>query len=102
MCEICENLLLLTKGLNKLEETFKERLPNNPHNLVKTFSCDSDNAKCMVEKCTSCKSSVMIDQLVAEKSLEDEDSKHSSEPDSSHDSQDSESESDTTEVVLCC
>ena len=44
----------------------------------------------------------MIDQLVAEKSLEDEDSKHSSKPDSSHDSQDSESESDTTEVVLCC
>ena len=42
----------------------------------------------------------MIDQLVVEESLEDEDSKDWSEPDSSRDSEDSESESDTTEVVF--
>ena len=88
---------MLTKGLNKLKKKFKERLPNKPQDLVEKFSCDSDKAVCMLEKCASCKSSVMIDQLVVEESLEDEDCKISSESDSSRDS---ESESATTEVVF--
>ena len=46
---------------------------------VEKFSCDSDKAECMLEKCESCKSSVMIDKLFVEESLEDEDSKDSSE-----------------------
>ena len=75
--EICENSSLLTKGLNKLKREFKERLSNNPHGLVEKFSCDSDKAECMLEKCASCKSSVMIDQLVVEESVEDENSKDS-------------------------
>ena len=35
----------------------------------------------MLEKCESCKSSVMIEKLFVEESLEDEDSKDSSESD---------------------
>ena len=100
LCEICDNSLWLTKGLNELKREFKERLPNNPHDLVEKFSCDSDKAECMLEKCASCKSSVMIDQRLVEEALEDEDSKDSSESDSSRDSEDSESESDITEVVF--
>ena len=86
--------------MNELKREFKERLPNNPHDLVEKFSCDSDKAECMLEKCASCKSSVMIDQRLVEEALEDEDSKDSSESDSSRDSEDSESESDITEVVF--
>ena len=48
--EICENSSLLTKGLNKLKRKFEERLPNNPHDLVEKFSCDSDKVECMLEK----------------------------------------------------
>ena len=52
----------------------------------------------MLEKCASCKPSVVIDQLVVEKSLEDGDTNDSRKSDSSCDSEDSKSESDTTEV----
>ena len=98
MCEICDNSSLLTKGLNKSKRKFKkERLPNNPHDPVEKFSCDSDKAVCMLEKCTPCKSYSII---VVEESLEDEESKDSSEYDSSCDSEDSKFEIDTTEVVL--
>ena len=100
LCEICENSSLLTKRLNKLKRKFKERLPNNPYDLVEKFSCDSDKAVCMLEKSASCKSSSIIDHLVVEESLENEESKGSSEYDSSRDSEDSEFEIDTAEVVL--
>ena len=100
MCEICENSSLLTKRLNKLKRKFKERLPNNPHDLVEKFSCDSDKAVCMLERSASCKSSSIIDHLVVEESLENEESKDSSEYDSSRDSEDSEFEIDSAEVVF--
>ena len=54
----------------------------------------------MLEKSASCKSSSIIDHLVVEESLENEESKGSSEYDSSRDSEDSEFEIDTAEVVL--
>ena len=50
-------------GLNN-EKKFKEKLPNNPHDLVERFSCNSDKAEYMLEKCISCKSSDLIDQIV--------------------------------------
>ena len=100
MCEICENSSLLTKRLNKLKRKFKERLPNNPHDLVEKFSCDSDKAVCMLEKSASCKSSSIIDHLVVEESLENEESKDSSEYDSSRDCEDGEFEVDSAEVVF--
>ena len=68
LCEICENSSLLTKRLNKLKRKFKKRLPNNPHDLVEKFSCDSDTAVCMLENSASCKSSSIIDHLVVEES----------------------------------
>ena len=53
LCEICENSSLLVRGMNK-QKKFKENLPNNPHDLVERFSCNSDDAECMLEKCISC------------------------------------------------
>ena len=53
LCEICENSSLLVRGMNK-QKKFKEDLPNNPHDLVERFSCNSDDAECMLEKCISC------------------------------------------------
>ena len=79
LCEICENSSLLAKGLNKLKRKLKTRLPTNPHDLVETFSCDSDEAACMLEKCSWCQSSKIIDQLISGDEDVDEDS---SEPDS--------------------
>ena len=37
LCDICENCVLLAKGLNKKLE---EPLPTNPHDLVEKFACD--------------------------------------------------------------
>ena len=79
LCEICENSSLLAKGLNKLKRKLKTRLPTNPYDLVETFSCDSDEVVCMLEKCSSCQSSKIIDQLISGDEDVDEDS---SEPDS--------------------
>ena len=53
LCEICENSSLLVRGMNK-QKKFKENLPNNPDDLVERFSCNSDDAECMLEKCISC------------------------------------------------
>ena len=79
LCEICENSSLVAKGLNKLRRKLKTRLPTNPHNLVETFGCDSNESACMLEKCSSCQSSKIIDQLISGDEDVDEDS---SEPDS--------------------
>ena len=54
----------------------------------------------MLEKSASCKSSSIIDHLVVEESQEKEESKDSSEYDSSRDSEDNEFEIDTAEVVF--
>ena len=51
------------RGLNN-ENKFKEKLPNNPHDLAERFSCNSDKVEYMLEKCISCKSSDLIDQIV--------------------------------------
>ena len=71
---LCENSALLAKGLNELKRKLKTRLPTNPHDLVETFSCDSDEAACMLEKCSSCQSSKIIDQLISGDEDVDEDS----------------------------
>ena len=52
LCEICENAILLTNGINK--NLFPEcRLPETIHELVAKFSC-SDTEDCMTGKCEVC------------------------------------------------
>ena len=52
LCQIYENSSLLARGLNKQtkKQKIKEKLPNNQHDLVERFSCNSDEAECMLEK----------------------------------------------------
>ena len=53
LCEICENCVLLAKGLNnKLEDP----LPTNPHDLVEKFACNLNIRKCALNQCESCSS----------------------------------------------
>lgn len=44
LCEICENVTLLAKGINK---SIKSDLPTNPHDIVERFPCDSSLDICM-------------------------------------------------------
>ena len=53
LCEICENCILLAKGLSKMLE---DPLPTNPHDLVEKFACDLDIKKCALNQCESCSS----------------------------------------------
>ena len=59
-------------GLNK-QKKFKEKLPNKPHDLAAKFSCNSGETECVLEKCISCKSSDLIDQIVLVESSEAKD-----------------------------
>ena len=101
LCEICENSLLLVRGLNK-QKKFKEKLPNNPHDLNQRFSCNSDEEECMLEKCISCKSSDLIDQIVVVESSEVRDSEDSSNPVNfdPEDPEDIESENNAAKVTF--
>ena len=80
LCQIYENSSLLARGLNKQtkKQKIKEKLPNNQHDLVERFSCNSDEAECMLEKRISCKSSDLIDQIVLVESSEAKGSEDSS------------------------
>ena len=51
LCEICENCVLLAKGLNG---RLVEPLPTNPHDLVETFCCNSDEPNCIHDMCPLC------------------------------------------------
>ena len=87
------------RKLNK-KKKFKEKLPNNPHDLVESFRCYSDEAECMLEKCISCKSSDLTDEKVIVESSEAKDSKNSSNFVNSDDSEDIEFENDAAEVTF--
>ena len=50
LCEICENVVLLAKGLNK---RVTPKLPVNPHDIVEKFSCCA-SAVCMQGTCIVC------------------------------------------------
>jgi len=52
LCEICENVVYLSKAL---AQNGKD-LPTNPHDLVDQFSCDSSKRECMyTNECDVCK-----------------------------------------------
>ena len=54
--EICENCVLLARGLNK---KLKDSLPTNPNDLVEKFACNLEVWDCVFNHFESCCSSVL-------------------------------------------
>ena len=52
LCEVCENTVLLAKGLN---QACKLSIPVDPHSIVEEYSCSSDSKTCMMSLCEDCK-----------------------------------------------
>ena len=50
-CEICENTVLLSKGIAR---AFPSNITTNPHTIAEHYSCDSDAAECMLGQCDEC------------------------------------------------
>ena len=105
LCEICENASLFAKGLNSQRRKLKGKLPTNPHELIEMFSCNSDEADCMLENCCMCKSSKLIDELIVDHPSESESSEESNSSDGSsvsndpNDSEDQASEQNADKVI---
>lgn len=55
LCETCENIVLLAKGLNRNLQS-EHKLPENPHDIVEAYSCTSDSKLCMFDECEGCSS----------------------------------------------
>ena len=51
LCEICENCVLLSKGLSP---KFEQPLPTNPHDLVEKFACNLEDKACAMDRCLTC------------------------------------------------
>ena len=54
LCEICENAVLMAKGICKSLNNKMKYVSTNPHDLVEQYSCDSNNEKCMTAECENC------------------------------------------------
>ena len=56
LCEICENVVMLCIGINKIIRNKEMKLPENPHDIVEKFKCDNvdDQRDCMIGDCLSC------------------------------------------------
>jgi len=48
------NLHLFVLAINRKLKKVDKQLPTNVKDIVKEFSCDSDNAECMKSKCGNC------------------------------------------------
>ena len=51
LCEICENTVLLSKGIARI---FSFNIPTDPHTIAEHYSCDSDAVECMLGQCDEC------------------------------------------------
>ena len=51
LCEICENILLLSKGI---ASSAKIALANNVQSLIEDFSCNTQSTECMHSACVNC------------------------------------------------
>ena len=54
LCEICENVVFVAKGINKSLTSNEKALPTNPHDIVEKLSCDSSSKSCMLGTCEVC------------------------------------------------
>ena len=52
LCEICENVCLLAKGISKSLKN--DGLPVNPHDIVEEYACDTSSRSCMFGECIVC------------------------------------------------
>ena len=50
LCVVCENAAFVAKSI----DTLKNDVPNNPHDLIKTYSCSSASQECMYGECKVC------------------------------------------------
>ena len=71
LCEICENCVLLAKGLNN---RLLRPLPTNPHDLIERFSCNLEEIECVLDRCPICR----VAEIDLEKQPSDDDSCDSS------------------------
>ena len=51
MREICENTVLLSKGIARV---FSSKIPTDPHTIAEHYLCDSDAVECMLGQCDEC------------------------------------------------
>ena len=51
LCEICENTVLLSKGI---ASAFSSNIPTDPHTIAEHYSCDSDAAEYWLGQCDKC------------------------------------------------
>ena len=70
LCEICENCVLLAKGLNT---RLLRPLPTNPHDLIERFSCNLEEIGCVMDRCSTC----CVAEIDLEKQPSDDDSSDS-------------------------
>ena len=54
LCEICENVVFVTKVLIQNLKSLRQVLVN-PHNIVEYYSCDSSSSFCMYSEYETCK-----------------------------------------------
>ena len=67
LCEICENCVLLPKGLNN---RLQRPLPTNPHDLIERFSSNLEEINCVIGRCPICR----VAEIDLEKQPSDDDS----------------------------
>ena len=69
LCEICEKVCLMAKGINK---SCKQSIPTNPHDIVERYSCNSTSKTCRMGDCTD-SSNFELDVNIDESSSDSED-----------------------------
>ena len=58
LCEICENASLLAKGI---KSSCKKVIPDDPHSIVETYVCVSDDRECMLSDCEGCSMHTIVE-----------------------------------------
>ena len=81
LCEVCENTILFSKGLDKCVNL--KKIPTDPRSIVEVYSCDDRKKECAYGECSICEHHGLF-----EKDFIDEDSSEVSSDESSCDDHD--------------
>ena len=68
LCEVCENSAMMAKAIKK----WKKDHPTNAHDIIETYSCDSNDPKCMNNVCETCQPSKVYGSWHVESSSSNE------------------------------
>jgi len=90
MCESCENSHLLTTAINRKIRDTSRKLPSSLKEIVEQFSCDRQNAECMLGICSNCPNVQLPQEAFKSNQAEDE---------NDHDSTTNDTDSDTLEEI---